>query len=187
MNISSLDIADCFLIEYKPHIDSRGSTVELYNDRHNEIDFETHQVNITRSNVNVIRGLHYSKFPHTQKMIVTCLKGSITDVLVDIRLNSPTFGNVVQLELNEDVNLGVIVPSGVAHGYAVRQNKTVVHYLFSKSYDPDNEFAINPINSGFSISWAIENPILSEKDSISLDFNDALNKDLLPTYLDPLK
>jgi dTDP-4-dehydrorhamnose 3,5-epimerase len=187
MDISSLDIADCFLIKYKPHVDSRGSTVELFNNRYNEIDFETHQVNITHSNVNVIRGLHYSKFPHTQKMIVTCIKGGITDVLVDVRLNSPTFGNVIQLELNEDLNLGVIVPSGVAHGYAVRQNKTFVHYLFSKSYDPDNEFTINPIGSDFNISWGIEDPILSEKDSRSLDFDNALKRNLLPTYLKPLK
>lgn len=178
------EISGCYFLAHENHGDSRGMSTEIFNVSDNLRDFNVAQVFISRSMKNVIRGLHYSKYPHLQDMIVTCLSGSVKDVLVDIRIDSPTFSSIYEFELDETLRRSVFIPSGVAHGYEVMENNTLMHYLLSRSYDPRNEFTINPIKSGLEIYWETTEPILSKKDANSLNFEDAARNNLLPIYLE---
>ena len=183
MKISPENIEGCFTIEMRHFKDLRGMNVELFNSKENDTNFKIEQVNVSLSKRNVLRGLHYSVGPHYQDMIVTCLSGAIRDVLVDIRIGSPTFGRILYFELDGNSEIGLFVPSGVAHGYLVKEDQTLIHYLLSKNYNPKFEYTINPLNSGFKIKWEVENPILSEKDRIAVDFTQAKVLDMLPQFI----
>ena len=186
MKIFPEKILGCFTFEMKRHEDSRGMNKELFNSNSQGIDFRVEQVNISQSKEKVLRGLHYSLEPHDQNMIVSCLSGAIRDVLVDIRLGSPTFGAILNFEFKETTDIGLFVPAGVAHGYLVKEENTVIHYLLSRNYNPEYEKTINPISSGFAIDWGINNPILSAKDASAKSYEEMYGLELVPKFVKDL-
>ncbi|WPX07799.1 dTDP-4-dehydrorhamnose 3,5-epimerase [Anaerocellum danielii] len=164
-------------VEIIPNIfdDHRGTSIKLY---HSEI-FKSlgikdvlKEVLCVKSHKNVLRGLHYQKPPFCQAKLVSCLRGSIFDVVVDIRENSPTYGKFECFHIDSKKNNIVYVPVGFAHGYLVLEDDTIVLYNMSEIYSPEHEGGIRW--DSLSIPWPIKNPILSDKDMNLPPFNDSI-------------
>lgn len=118
------------------------------------------------------RGLHFQSEPYTETKIVTCIQGSIFDVIVDLRLNSKTYGKWTSIELNSENCKQVFIPKGLAHGILTLQPNTIVLYKLDQKYAENNSFSISPYCE-LEISWPINIDLISEKDSNGMSFNEA--------------
>ncbi|WP_319578639.1 dTDP-4-dehydrorhamnose 3,5-epimerase [uncultured Methanospirillum sp.] len=169
--VTRTNLDNVLLIEPQLFIDSRGFFVESYNKK----DFsvagiidEFVQDNHSKSQKGVLRGLHF-QYPHSQGKLVRVLKGSIYDVVVDIRIGSPTYGMHIGVLLNERSPKMLFVPLGFAHGFLVLEDNTEVMYKVTDWYYPQGDAGLLWNDPELKISWplkeyGIETPILSEKD-----------------------
>jgi dTDP-4-dehydrorhamnose 3,5-epimerase len=114
------------------------------------------------SKAGVIRGMHFQTPPHEHTKIVSCLIGSVMDVVVDLRKGSPTFGKAIQLILSAKQANMLYIPSGLAHGFGVLEGEALMHYKVSNLYAPQHDAGIRWDSLG--IAWGIKNPIMSERD-----------------------
>ncbi len=193
MNVIETKIPGVLILEPRVFKDARGYFFESYSQR--EFDemicavlghpIQFVQDNESMSSYGVMRGLHYQRMPYTQSKLVRCVKGAVLDVAVDIRRGSPTFGQHVAVELNEDNHLQFFVPRGFAHGFSVLSETAVFQYKCDAFYHPASDAGINIKDESFGIDWRIpaEKAILSEKDlrhanlldsPLDFDFNDNL-------------
>lgn len=170
MKFIKTNIEGCYIITYDSFVDSRGFFSVPYNKTiFNEnlgynIDFV--QDNMSYSHKGTIRGLHFQKGKHAQSKLVTCVKGHVLDVAVDIRKDSPTFGNVVKVELMFGLNKHLFVPKGCAHGFSVLSNDAIFQYKVDNPYNKDSESGIIYNDPTLNINWGVE-PIdlmISDKD-----------------------
>lgn len=175
---SPLEIPDLILIEPVFFKDERGFFMEIYK----YSDFAQAgikeyfiQDSHSRSKKNVLRGLHYQKYPKAQEKLVQCLKGRIFDVAVDIRIGSPTYRQWVGLELSDENNLMLYIPAAFAHGFVVLSDYAEVIYKCTQEYSPENERGIIWNDPDIGIKWPVENPILSENDRRLPPLKDADN------------
>lgn len=128
--------------------------------------FTARQANLSRSVRGVVRGLHYSLAPEGQAKVVTCVDGTLEDVIVDVRVGSPTFGAVEVVTLAGDLGRSVLLPAGVAHGFCVTSEVATLAYLLSSPYNATYELEINPFDTEIGITWALSGePIVSDKDA----------------------
>jgi dTDP-4-dehydrorhamnose 3,5-epimerase len=111
-----------------------------------------------------LRGMHWQCSPYEEAKLVTCVRGAIFDVLLDVRLDSATYGLSATFELREDVPVTLYVPPGVAHGFQTLENDTLVLYQMSVAHSPECSRAIRYDDPTFGIAWPIANPIVSERD-----------------------
>ena len=134
------------------------------------------QDNESKSKYGVLRGLHYQLPPYTQAKLVRVVKGRVSDVAVDIRKGSPTFGKHVAVELSEENKLQFFLPKGFAHGFAVLSEEAVFQYKCDEYYAPDHEGAIRYDDPELGIDWKlpVEDIILSEKDKKHPRLQDAI-------------
>lgn len=154
------------MIQPKVFKDERGFFCESY--RRNRyadagIDLEFVQDNIAFSKKNTLRGLHYQERPGQAKL-VSVSGGSIWDVAVDVRPDSPTYGEWEAVELSDDNFKQFFIPVGFAHGYLVLSDTARVHYKVSSPYDPAEERSILWNDPTLAIDWPVLKPILSERD-----------------------
>lgn len=156
------------LIETKPICDDRGYFQRLFcSNELKEIGLSKNIVNINHSltkQTGSIRGLHYQTQPFSEIKIVKCIKGSIYDVAVDIRKNSPTFLKYFATELTEKNNRMLYIPEGFAHGFQSLANDTEIIYFVTNYYSKEHESGLNPFDSNINIKWALECTNISEKD-----------------------
>jgi dTDP-4-dehydrorhamnose 3,5-epimerase len=159
------------LVLVKPGImgDNRGFFVELY--KHSDyaaagIAPHLVQDNYSKSEKGVLRGLHYQKMPKAQGKLVTCLKGRIFDVAVDIRRGSPHFGKWKAAELSENNRHLLYVPPGFAHGFQVLSDTAEVMYKCTDEYSPKDERGIIWNDPDINVDWPLPAPILSGKDTV---------------------
>jgi dTDP-4-dehydrorhamnose 3,5-epimerase len=157
------------LLQPKVFSDSRGYFMESYNKKDFEeigLDVEFVQDNQALSGYGVIRGLHYQMPPYAQTKLVRVLKGKILDVALDIRKNSPTFGQYFIIELSDENFLQLLIPKGFAHGYSVLEDNTVVFYKTDEFYHPEAEEGIYAFDPELGIDWGIpeDKIVVSEKD-----------------------
>lgn len=160
-------IKDVILIQSKIFKDKRGLFLETYkysNFSKNGIKEKFVQENYSQSKKGVLRGLHYQKNPKAQAKIITCLKGKIFDVAVDIRKGSPNYGQWISIILSEKNKYQLYIPIGFAHGFLVLSKSAQVLYRCSKEYAPEYERGIIYNDPKLKIKWPIKNPILSLKD-----------------------
>ncbi|OAQ19863.1 dTDP-4-dehydrorhamnose 3,5-epimerase [Thermosulfurimonas dismutans] len=163
-----LEIPDVILIEPKVFGDERGFFLETYKAsefRANGISYDFAQDNHSRSQKGVLRGLHYQLEPMEQGKLVRCIRGRIWDVAVDIRKGSPWFGKWVAAELSGENKLMLWIPPGFAHGFVALEDGTEILYKVTKEYAPELDRGIIWNDPDLAITWPVENPILSEKDS----------------------
>ena len=118
----------------------------------------------------VLRGLHFQNNPHAQAKLVRVIHGAVLDVAVDLRIGSPSFGEVYSAELNEDNKLLMYVPRGFAHGFITLKPNTLFSYKCSEVYNKESEGGIAWNDPDLNIDWQIESPILSEKDKTNISF-----------------
>lgn len=148
--------------------DHRGFFMESYNQQKMNqlgLDFSFIQDNQSLSaQSGTIRGLHYQLNPKAQTKLVRVLAGAIYDVIVDIRRNSPTFGQWIGVILSEDNKRQLLVPKGFAHGFCTLVKDTQVFYKVDEYYSPEHDRGILWNDPNLGIDWPTSTPILSEKD-----------------------
>jgi dTDP-4-dehydrorhamnose 3,5-epimerase len=173
MKLSPIGIEGAWLAESPVWSDDRGFFREWFKSEDilaaTGINFSIQQANISQSQRGVIRGIHYSLAPEGQAKWVTCVNGSIRDVIVDIRPSSPTFGKSVFVELNGLDGRAVLIGPGLGHGFASLADSSTIAYLLSSPYSPTEEFEINPLHPDMGIDWGVDlaEVSLSEKDKIA--------------------
>jgi dTDP-4-dehydrorhamnose 3,5-epimerase len=133
------------------------------------IDFIVKQANFSLSDQGVIRGIHYSLIPGGQSKWITCVSGSVTDVVVDLRIDSPTFKKVEYVDLRQDDGKAVLVGPGLGHGFYSKENESGIAYLLNSPYNPEHEYEISPNDPELAIKWAPagleeESHVISAKD-----------------------
>lgn len=174
MIIHHTPIDGLLLIEPKVYSDHRGLFFESYNQKLKElgIDCEFVQDNQSVSRKNVIRGLHFQRAPHAQGKLVRVSHGSVLDVALDLRKNSPTFGRHFSVELNDRNNLMFWIPPGFAHGFSVLEDHSVFLYKVSGMYNPTSESGIIYNDPELNIDWKVSDPIVSDKDKVLPSFKE---------------
>jgi dTDP-4-dehydrorhamnose 3,5-epimerase len=154
------------LLEPEVHGDSRGFMVETFRkDGWAElgIDVEFVQHNHSRSSRGTLRGLHFQTEPGQAKL-VRCPRGKIFDVAVDLRRDSPTYGQWEGHELDDEAHRQLYVPVGFGHGFAVLSEEADVTYLLSSAYDPATESGIAWDDPDVGVEWPVNEPLLSDRD-----------------------
>lgn len=169
MDIIKTDLEGVVIIKPRIFEDSRGYFFESFSQK--EFDEKIRPIKFVQDNESkscygVIRGLHYQKMPNTQSKLVRCVKGSVLDVVVDIRKGSPTFGKHVSVELSEDNHLQFFIPKGFAHGFSVLSEEAILQYKCDEFYSPQADAGIQLMDEALDIDWKIPTTkaILSEKD-----------------------
>lgn len=141
------------------------------------------QTNHSVSQRGVIRGIHFADTPPGQAKYVYCPRGSMLDVVVDIRVGSPTFGKWDAVLLDDKDYRALYVPEGIGHGFVALEDDTSMSYLCSTGYNPGREHGITPMDPALALPWPAEiEPILSEKDTKAPTFAEAQTAGLLPSY-----
>ena len=171
-------IPDVLLIELIVHRDERGYLVETF--RQDMLDqILGYKVNFIQDNESksisrgILRGLHYQSPPYTQSKLVRVIKGKVLDVAVDIRINSPTFGKHVSVELSEDDNKQLFLPRGFAHGFSVLSDGAIFSYKVDEYFSAEHTEGIAYNDKDIAIDWG-----LSETD-IKLSIQDQNNPNLV--------
>ena len=129
----------------------------------------------SKSKKNVLRGLHMQT-QKKQAKFVSVLKGSILDVVVDLRKNSRTFGKHFKIELTDKNGKSIFIPAGFAHGFLAKEKENIVHYYNTNYRSPKHEIGIMWNDPSLKIRWPIKKPILSKKDKKNLSFKQFLKK-----------
>ena len=145
-------------------------------------EFGIEQANISLSSAGTLRGIHYSIAPRGQAKWITCVLGSIQDVIVDIRRDSKTFGQWIDVELKADSGIAVLISEGLGHGFLALEDNTAVAYLVSTPFSPADEFEINPLDEKIGIKWGMDFSSLkiSSKDKIAPTLAERLAEGKLP-------
>ena len=174
-NFLNLNLPDVFVYTPQKYEDKRGLFFENFNyfnffEKKN-LEFKIIQENISYSKKNVLRGLHFQKKPYSQSKIISVIKGKILDVIVDIRVGSPTFSKWVSYVLDDKANETIYIPSGFAHGFLALEEECIVSYKVDAKYNPENECSIVWNDKTLNINWSIISPLLSKKDKDALSFD----------------
>ena len=167
LNIKNTNFEGLFIIEPNIFEDNRGSFSRIFceNELSSVLDFNIKQINHSvTSKSGTIRGLHFQYEPNSEIKMIKCVKGSVFDVVVDIRRNSETFLKVFSIELTELNNKIIFIPKGFAHGFQALEDNTELIYLHSSLYKPSNEGALNPVDRILDITWPEDISNISEKD-----------------------
>lgn len=186
MKLTPLGIEGAWLAESPVWRDNRGFFREWFKSKDVKAatgrDFGIEQANISLSSAGTLRGIHYSIAPRGQAKWITCVSGSIQDVIVDIRPDSKTFGEWVDFELKGDSDQAVFISEGLGHGFLALEDNTTVAYLVSTPFSPTDEFEINPLDENIGIRWGMElsNLKISEKDKVAPKLAERLTEGKLP-------
>lgn len=168
MTLNETAVNGVFEIEPKIFGDNRGWFYESYSKEEFEklgITAEFVQDNRSFSaQKGTLRGLHCQTDPKAQSKLITCLKGAILDVAVDIRKGSPTYMKWVAVELNEENKKMLFIPKGCLHGFLTLTDNVEVSYKVDETYSPENDRSVRYCDGEIGVEWGIEDPILSEKD-----------------------
>jgi dTDP-4-dehydrorhamnose 3,5-epimerase len=175
MEVLETHIKDLLIIKPKVFEDARGYFFESYNEdvfKRNGVNLSFIQDNQSLSNASVLRGLHFQAPPFAQGKLVRVITGSVLDVAVDIRKNSPTYGQNVTIELNEENKTMFYIPPGFAHGFLTLRDNTIFSYKCTNLYNKASEGTVLWNDKDIDIDWNIVNPILSEKDLVGTPFKE---------------
>jgi len=187
--MDSLEIEGAWVYTPRIHHDDRGSFLESF--RGDEFTADTGyrldvaQVNCSVSRQGVIRGIHFADVPPGQAKYVTCVRGAIIDVVVDLRVGSPRFGGWEAVRLDNQNRRSVFLAEGLGHGFMALTDECTVLYLCSTPYAPGREHSIHPLDPAIGINWPADaEPVLSAKDAAAPLLADALDAGLLSRYAD---
>lgn len=160
--------------------DTRGYFFESWNRKTLEnlgLKYDWVQDNQSKSVYGTVRGIHYQRQPHTQTKLIQVLQGTIRDVVVDLRAESPTYGQHLAVELTQETHQQLLIPKGFGHGYSVLSETAVIAYKCDDFYTPDAERGIHPFDAELAIDWRIDSAkaILSDKDARAQSFEQYQN------------
>ena len=145
--------------------------------------FSLAQMNISVSRAGTVRGVHFAQVPPGQAKYVQCLSGRILDIVVDIRVGSPTFGQFDAVELDDERRNALYIAEGLGHAFCALSDSVTVGYLCSEPYAPTREFGIHPLDPSLGLPWPDgASSVLSPKDAAAPLLADAQARGLLPTW-----
>lgn len=130
----------------------------------------------------MVRGVHFADVPPGQAKYVTCVRGAVLDVIVDIRVGSPTFGRWEAVRLDDVDRRAVYLSEGLGHGFCALTDDATLNYLCSTTYNPTAEHAVHPLDPELAIEWPAEAPQLSARDAAAPTLTEARRSGLLPQY-----
>lgn len=147
--------------------------------------FDLKQMNISVSRLGTVRGVHFADVPPGQAKYVQCLAGRILDVVVDIRVGSPTFGRWEAVELDDVERKSLYIAEGLGHAFCALSDSATVGYLCSEPYAPGREHGVNPLDPELGLPWP-DGPasVLSSKDAAAPTLSAAVRQGLLPKWSD---
>ena len=175
MIVHETEIPGAFVIEPEPVADERGSFARIFDaDEFAERGLETEFVQWSVSfneRTGTLRGLHFQREPHAETKLVRCTRGSLFDVIVDLRPDSPAFTRWAAVELSADNRRALYIPKGLAHGFQTLADGTEVVYAITEPYAPDSAAGVRWDDPAFGIDWPpAEDRVMSEKDRSWPDF-----------------
>jgi len=168
MKFIETQLAGAFIIEIEPHVDNRGFFARAFCGR----EFADHglkpviaQANVARNRRRgTVRGMHFQFPPYAETKLVRATRGSIVDVIVDLRPESPTFLRHVSVELSAENQRALYVPERFAHGYQTLEDGTDTSYQVGEYYAPGHEGGLSPFDPRLGITWPLEVTEMSPKD-----------------------
>jgi dTDP-4-dehydrorhamnose 3,5-epimerase len=176
VTVTQLDIPGAWFFTPRQLSDDRGVFFEWFQDS-TFLEAAGHSFNLAQANCSIsskgtLRGIHYAEVPPGQRKYVTCLTGSALDVLVDLRQESPTFGQWRSVQLDTVDRNVVSIPNGVGHAFMALEDNTTIIYLCDQRYNPTREYEIYPLDSDIGIEWPSDiRPLLSPKDEAAPRLN----------------
>ena len=175
VTVTQLDIPGAWFFTPRQFADDRGMFFEWFQDS-TFLEAAGHSFNLAQANCSIsskgtLRGIHFAEVPPGQRKYVTCITGSAIDVLVDLRKESPTFGQWRSVQLDTVDRNVVSIPNGVGHAFMALEDNTTIVYLCDQRYNPSGEREIYPLDPEIGIEWptGIE-PLLSPKDAAAPRF-----------------
>jgi len=186
MNIRPLAIEGAYEITPVLRGDRRGVFLEWY--RFDLLAAEIgHPLRLAQANMSVsvagvVRGIHFADVPPGQAKYVTCTRGAVLDVVVDIRVGSPTFGRWEAVRLDDVDRRCVYIAEGLGHAFCALTDDATLTYLCSETYNPKAEHGVHPLDPAIGIDWPTRDPVLSEKDAAAPTLAQAAEQGLLPDY-----
>ncbi len=188
MKISELDIPGVFKATSRIDGDHRGTFREWFKASSffelTNTNFIPTQANLSFSSKNTLRGIHYSLATDGQSKWVTCVSGSLIDLVIDLRVGSPTFGNHVFVTLESNSGDSIYIPKGFGHAFLALEDHTCITYLLSSEYQPTLEYEISPLDSSLRINWPNVDFIMSDKDLNAPSLESQKVSNLLPKFRD---
>jgi dTDP-4-dehydrorhamnose 3,5-epimerase len=168
MIFTPLSLQGAWLIRDEPARDERGYFARSFcNTEFRQqgliVEFPQHSVSWTRQR-GTLRGLHYQESPHEEIKLVRCTRGSIHDVIVDLRADSPTLGQWLAFELTADNHLSLYIPGGFAHGFITLEPGSEVHYMISREYVPGHGRTVHWNDQDLAINWPLQPVVMSDND-----------------------
>ncbi len=190
MDIRPLDVPGAWLCTPTQYADDRGAFLEWFRD--DELAeatgrrFPTAQANLSLSHRGVLRGMHVADVPPGQAKVVACPAGSVLDVVLDVRVGSPTFGAFASAVLDDVDRRVLVVAEGLAHGFCALRDDTVVNYLVSSTYNPAAEHTLDALDAALGLPWPddIGDLIRSPRDAEAVSLSQAVSEGILPSYDD---
>lgn len=168
MHVRELELAGMYLVWGEPYSDERGVFRRHFCDQSlaaHGIDFVVRQGNLSENfKQGTLRGFHFQKPPHAEQKILTVLSGSLFNVTVDLRPDSPTFMQKVALELDAKSRQSVLLPAGTANAFLTTSDQVLVHYYMSEPFHADSYQGFHYADPDLAINWPVEIRCVSERD-----------------------
>jgi NDP-hexose 3,5-(Or5-) epimerase len=191
VEVVEMAVKDAYRITPTQLTDRRGCFFEAW--RHSVLsehighEFRVEQVNYSFSARNTLRGIHGTTIPPGQEKLVTCVRGAALDVVVDLRIGSPTFGMYDTTLQEAGSGIGVYMADGLGHAFLALQPDTCMNYLCGSEYVPGTMIDIQALDPELGIPWNLESPpIMSDKDAAAPKLSEAVAAGVLPKYQDAL-
>jgi len=188
MGVRELAVPGAWEVTPQRNSDARGTFFEWFTEREfGEMaghSFDLRQANCSVSAAGVLRGLHFAQLPPGQAKYITCVKGSVFDVVVDIRTDSPTYGQWDSVLLDDVDRRSTYISEGLAHGFLALQDDSTVMYLCSAPYAPDREHTISAFDPAIGIDWPLPHAQLrlSDRDAEAPSLAEVRSAGLLPSW-----
>lgn len=178
MILTETTLKGCYILNPQVFEDSRGFFMETFNldTFEKRVGYKPNfvQDNVSKSSYGVIRGLHQQLPPYSQAKLVYVLQGKVIDVAVDVRKNSPTYGQYISVELSASNKKQLFIPKGFLHGFSVLSESVIFAYKCEGFYHKESEQGVNPLDKDLNIDWGIDagDRIISEKDLNAISFKE---------------
>ena len=187
MDVTELAVPGAWVFTPKQFCDDRGVFLEAYKApvlaEYVGHALSVAQVNVSVSKAGTIRGVHFADVPPGQAKYVYCPRGALLDVVIDIRVGSPTFGAVDHVILDDRNRRAIYLAEGLGHAFCALKDDTTATYLCSTQYNPTAEREITPLDAALGLPWPTDlEPLLSEKDTAAPTLDQARQQGLLPTW-----
>ena len=168
LNARELEIGGLFEVTRRVQIDSRGDFARLFGVddlSHNVWPWSVGQINLSLTKKSgTLRGIHFQVAPSTEAKLVSCVRGRVWDVAVDLRRQSQTFLRYIGLELSASQANALLIPPGFGHGFQTLEDETELVYVHSSSYDADADTGISPFDKSINVDWPLDVSDISPRD-----------------------